>query len=175
MQRTLVTVLLVLILGAGESPEARPQAHAQPDALAPLQFLIGNWQAIDTPAGESGSFTFKPSVLGRIIVRTNEANYAATAERPASRHEDLLVIYEENGSLKADYFDSEAHVIRYVVQAPGPGSVTFISDPNPREARYRLTYAARPDGVLLGTFEIAPPGSPDGFKSYLSWKARRVS
>ena len=85
---------------------------AQSEALAPLRFLLGDWTAIDTQPGESGSFTFRLSVHDHVIVRTNEANYAAVAQRPASRHEDLLVIFLENGSLKADYFDSEGHVIR---------------------------------------------------------------
>src|SRR5437764_11298026 len=82
-------------------------ATAQTDSFAPLGFLLGEWRAIDTPAGETGAFAFTPAVQDRVIVRTNEANYAATAGRPASRHDDLLVIYSENGSLKADYFDNE--------------------------------------------------------------------
>ena len=54
-----------------------------------------------------------------------------------------------------------------------PQAVVFVSDPSSREPRYRLTYSMSPDGVLLGSFELAPPGSPDAFKPYLSWKARR--
>ena len=146
---------------------------AQADPFAPLRFLVGDWQAIDTPAGETGSFAFKLAVQDHVVVRTNEANYAATADRPASRHEDLLVIYSENGSLKADYLDSEAHVIRYAVDAREPNAVVFVSDPSPREPRYRLSYRAGAGGVLAGSFEIAAPGSPDAFKPYLTWKARR--
>jgi hypothetical protein len=157
---------------------------APEDPLAPLRFLVGDWIAIDTPAGETGSFTFTLAVQDRVLVRTNEANYAATQERAASRHEDLLLIYSQDGSLKADYFDSEGHVIRYAVsafttslpKAAGPAKqprqptgVLFLSDPNPREPRYILAS----DGVLGGSFEIAPTGSPESFKPYLSWKARR--
>jgi len=147
--------------------------RAPEDPLAPLRFLAGDWIAIDTPAGETGSFTFKLAVQDRVLVRSNEANYTATPERAASRHEDLLLIYSENGSLKADYFDSEGHVIRYAVQPRQPNAVVFLSDPGPREPRYRLTYTVASDGVLIGSFEIAPPGSPESFKPYLSWKARR--
>jgi hypothetical protein len=146
---------------------------AQADPFSRLRFLVGEWQAVDTRAGESGAFTFKLAVQDHVLIRTNEANYAATAERPASRHDDLLVIYAENGSLRGEYFDSEGHVIRYAVQPRGPNAVAFVSDANPREPRYRLTYSAGPDGALAGSFEIAPPGSPDGFKPYLAWKARR--
>jgi hypothetical protein len=148
-------------------------AWAQTDPLSPLRFLVGDWVAIDAPAGESGAFSFKPGVQDHVMVRTNEANYTATSERAASRHEDLLVIYPENGSLKTDYFDSEGHVIRYTVQPRQPDGVVFVSDPLPREPRYRLTYSRGTGGLLIGSFEIAPAGAPDAFKPYLSWKARR--
>src|SRR6266568_2261413 len=101
------------------------------DALSSLAFLIGDWQAVDTPPGESGRFTFKRAVQDHIMVRTNEATYAATAERPASRHDDLLVIYSERGSLRADYFDSEGHVIRYAVRPQNANVVVFVSEPSP--------------------------------------------
>ncbi|HMF95149.1 MAG TPA: hypothetical protein VKE96_12675 [Vicinamibacterales bacterium] len=147
--------------------------RAEADPFAPLRFLLGDWQAVDVPAGETGAFTFKLAVQDRVIVRTNEASYAATSGRPASRHDDLMVIYSENAALKAEYFDNEGHVIRYVVDTRVPNVVTFVSDPNAREPRYRLTYRAEPGGTLVGSFEVAPPGAPDAFKPYLSWKARK--
>ena len=159
-----ITVLLAVVVSAPLS--------AQSDPFARLQFLVGEWVAVETPAGESGSFTFKPDVQGHVIVRTNEANYAATADRPASRHDDLLVVYSENGALKADYFDSEGHVIRYAVTADSDHA-TLLSAPDPRQPRYRLSYRRDSSGMLLGTFEVAPPGSPEAFKPYLSWKAKR--
>ena len=165
MRRTL-TLALLIVWG-------HALVQAQTDPLSPLRFLIGDWQAFDTPPGESGAFAFKLAVQDRIIVRTNEAVYAATAERAASRHDDLLVIYSEKGSLKADYFDSEEHVIRYSVQARQDNGAVLVSHPNAAEPRYRLTYTIGAGGVLLGSFEIAPLGSPDAFKPYLSWKARK--
>src|SRR4051794_33511311 len=104
MERTLV---LALVLFA--SPAI---AGAQTDPLSPLHFLVGDWRAIETAPGETGAFAFKLSVQDRVIIRTNEAVDAAHAQRPASRHDDLMVIYAEDGSLKADYFDNEGHVIR---------------------------------------------------------------
>ena len=152
---------------------ALQRAAAQADAFAPLAFLLGEWQAVETPAGESGAFAFRLAVQDHVIIRTNEAVYAATADRPASRHDDLMVIFSENGSLKADYFDNEGHVIRYAVRAPSPGVVSFVSDPTPGEPRYRLTYRGAAGGTVAGSFEVAPPGSPEAFTTYLSWKARR--
>ena len=147
--------------------------HAQADAFARVRFLIGDWIAVDTPPGETGSFSFKLSVQDHVMIRTNEANYAATADRAASRHDDLLVMYVENGSLKADYFDSEGHVIRYAVRPDDADAVTLISEARPSEPRYRLTYRAGANGLLNGTFEIASPDAPSAFKPYLSWSARK--
>ena len=167
MRRILALMVLVGL--------AHVVVRAETDALSSLDFLIGDWHAVDTPAGESGAFTFKLAVQDHIMIRTNEATYAATAERPVSRHDDLLVIYGEGGSLRADYFDSEGHVIRYAVRPQSSKVVVFVSDLKPGEPRYRLTYSAAAGGVLLGSFEIASPAAPETFKPYLSWKARKVS
>jgi hypothetical protein len=166
MRRIAITAGTILLLASF--------VDAQGDPLAPLHFLLGDWTAVDVPAGETGTFSFKLAVQNHVIVRTNKARYAATAKRPASRHDDLLVIYNELGSLRAEYFDNEGHVIRYAVQ-PGPSrdAVVFISDPHPAEPRYRLAYTRGTDGLLRGSFELAPPSSPDAFQPYLTWKARR--
>jgi len=169
MRRT-ATAAAVLLLAASFARAAGT------DLLSPLHFLLGEWIAVNTPAGESGSFSFRLEVQNHVIVRRNEARYDATPERAASRHDDLLVIYNEGGSLKADYFDSEGHVIRYAVQPrSADGGVVLVSTPAPGEPRYRLTYTRGADGILVGSFEIAAPGSPEAFKPYLSWKARRRS
>jgi hypothetical protein len=34
---------------------------------------------------------------------------------PATRHDDLVAIHVDGGRVKADYFDSDGRVIRYVV------------------------------------------------------------
>ena len=154
---------------------ANVQAHAQsaaPVDLAALRFLLGEWNAIDTSPGERGGFAFSLGVQNRVMTRTNYAIYDARDGRPASRHDDLMVIYVENGTIKADYFDSEQHVIRYVVQRRGDREVTFVSEPDASEPRYQLSYTAQPDGSLAGRFEIAAPGASE-FKPYLSWTARK--
>jgi len=163
---TIVVMSIVAVATARAQPGARPE-------LTSLGFLIGDWTAVDTPPGESGEFTFSLGVQDRIMTRTNFANYAARDGRPASRHDDFMIIYGEGSELKADYFDSEQHVIRYVVQPRSDHEVVFASEAKPSEPRYRLSYTARSDGTLAGQFEVAPPGQPDGFKLYLSWMARK--
>lgn len=161
----LASLPLIMLTGTtrGESPAA----------LASLQFLVGQWEAIGDQAGATGGFTFAPSVQDRVIVRTNYSNTPATAGKPASRHDDLMVIYVEAGVVKADYFDSEGHVIHYVAAARS-AEVVFLSEVKASEPRYRLIYRRGSANALNGTFDVAPPGKPDSFESYLSWTAQRV-
>src|SRR5882672_4957712 len=109
----MLSLLVTLLLLIGAQTAGVPPASV-PAALAPVQFLLGDWDAIDTAPGETGGFAFVTGVQGRVIVRTNTAHYAATDRRPESRHDVLMIIYADGTALKADYFDSEGHVIRYL-------------------------------------------------------------
>ena len=164
--RALGSVSLALCMLTGT---ARGQS---PATLASFQFLLGQWEGIGDQAGATGGFTFAPSVQDRVIVRTNYSNTPPNGGKPASRHDDLMVIYIDAGVVKANYFDSEDHVIRYVAEARS-GEVVFVSEIKPSEPRYRLTYTRRSE-TLVGKFEMAPPGKPESFSPYLSWTARKV-
>jgi hypothetical protein len=165
--RQVGSVLLVFFALTGGLRAERPAP------LARLQFLAGEWEGIGDQAGATGGFTFAPSVQDRIIVRTNHSITPGTGGTPGSRHDDLMVIYVEADLVKADYFDSEGHVIRYLADAR-PGEVMFVSEIRASEPRYRLTYRQGPSSTLTGTFEVAPPGTPDAFGLYLSWTARKL-
>jgi hypothetical protein len=150
-------------------------AHAQTRAdLSALSFLLGDWDAISSAAGERGAFNFTLAIQDRVIVRTNYATYPAQDGKPATRHDDLMVIFVEDGVLKANYFDSEQHVIRYIIDARGPGDVVFVSEARAGEPRYRLSYTQAPNGQIKGSFEIAAPGAPDEFTPMFAWTARRL-
>jgi hypothetical protein len=150
---------------------AQAQSRAE---LSALDFLLGDWDAIELPAGESGAFNFSLAVQDRIIIRTNYAKYPARDGKPATRHDDLMVIFVEGDALKADYFDSEQHVIHYVMQSRAPKDVVFVSQAKAGEPRYRLSYTLMANGQLKGTFEIASSEGSDDFKPLLAWTARKL-
>jgi hypothetical protein len=160
MRRLLAVVLL----------SATTSWAASPAELEPFSFLIGEWPSSGTgqPGEGKGTAVFARSLQDRVIVRTSFAQY------PGSRHDDLMVIYGAAGGVRADYYDSEGHVIRYAVTSPASGHAVFVSDPMPGALRFRLTYRMQSADTLKGEFDIAPPNAPDTFKPYLSWESRRA-
>src|SRR5262245_6213527 len=80
------------------------QAPASTQLAAPLEafaFLLGEWTAVPGAAGETGGFVFTSDVQGRVIRRTNHASYPAVQGRPASRHDDLMVMAVDNDVVRA--------------------------------------------------------------------------
>jgi len=169
-RRTVVSAAVVLALVFGA---VGVRAQQVPAALAPLGFLIGTWEALDDSEGSTGKATFEAALGNRVLLRKSYAHTPASARGPASFHEDLMVIVaDESGGVRADYYDNEGHVIRYAVTSPTPGTAVFVSDLAAGQPRYRLTYRSVASGNVKGEFAIAPSGSPDGFKAYLTWEVR---
>jgi hypothetical protein len=160
-----------------KNPEDKPPSGGIPagSPLRALEFLLGRWQAEAKPGEPSGEFAFTPELQSRVIVRTNYSEYPATQETPASRHDDLMIIYaDEGGAMRADYYDSEGHVIHYRVDIPESGLAVFLCEPGPSAPGFRLSYRLDESGRMFGTFEVAPPGAPATFNPYLSWSAFRL-
>jgi hypothetical protein len=177
MKRTLRLLLVVIAVGLLPPTSARGGEEKKGD-WGPLQFLVGDWVGGGggQPGQGEGEFTFHPDLEGRVLVRKSYAAYPATQDRPASRHEDLMVVYRESegGPLRAIYFDNEGHVIRYAVTArPGKSAVEFLSEASTSGPRFRLTYAKTGIDSVDIAFEIAPPGEPDAFSKYIDAKAKR--
>jgi hypothetical protein len=163
-------VLLVNLVAAQQSPKT--------SSLDELQFLIGEWEGVGEggPGAGKGVFSFAFDLQNKAIVRKNYAEYPPTANRPAVRHDDLIVIYLDRASnqIRANYFDSEGQQINYkVTPSSDHEAVTFLSESSASQPRYRLSYRKSQDGTLSGKFEIAPPGQSEVFKTYLEWIARK--
>ncbi|MCE5311085.1 MAG: hypothetical protein LLG20_25890 [Acidobacteriales bacterium] len=151
---------------------------AQPssvDRLKPLHFLLGEWAGAGQgqPGTGSGGFKFEKDLDGKILIRRGRLDFPATKDRPGFVHTDLTVVYSSPAGLSASYFDNEGHYIRYRVDAGADQNiVTFLSDNVPGTPRYRLIYRKETDGVRM-TFEIAPPGQPEAFKTYVEGRLTR--
>jgi len=151
---------------------------AEPSELQPLAFLVGEWPASGSgqPGAGSGAAVFRRDLQDRVILRTNYAEYPPAGGKPASRHDDFMIIYVgAGGNVRADYYDNEGHVIRYAVHSPAAGQAVFLSEATGSEPRFRLTYKLEADGALGGEFEVAPPGTPEAFKSYLTWRSHKTT
>jgi hypothetical protein len=143
-----------------------------------LKFLEGDWvgDGSGEPGQGTGGFSFHLDLQGKILVRKSYAEYPATKDKPAYRHDDLMVFYYDDASagMRADYFDNEGHTIHYRVQVAADGkSCSMVSDPIPNTPTYRLSYSEVEPGRVKLKFEIAPPGDPPQFKTYIDASARR--
>ncbi len=155
-------------------------------AAVPLAAFAGEpvWDAVDSLKGEwtgegtgepgkgIGSFSFTRELQGKLLVRRNRAEYPAAKDRLAFVHEDWMVVYRDSGVVRATYYDSEDHVIQYSVSRDGP-RIVFLSEASPNAPRYRLTYELSGASRVKIKFEIAPPGKPEEFRTYIEAAAFR--
>jgi hypothetical protein len=164
-------MLLLLVSAAGA------RADTKGDPWAAFRFLIGDWvgEGDGTPAKGSGGFSLKPELDGKILVRKNRAEYPAAGTKPATVHEDLMVIQiDKKDGPQATYWDNEGHVIQYGITPSADGnSLVFLSTAVAGQPRFRLTYAKAEKQSVTIKFEIATPDKPDDFKTYINAKANR--
>jgi hypothetical protein len=130
-------------------------AQTSDTRLAPFEFMVGKWKGAGTgdPGAGQGAFSFLPELNGRILVRRSFNQLAS-----GPRHEDLMIVYPDDKTPRAIYFDTEGHTIKYNVSFPARNIAVFDSDDAPG---YRLTYTLE-GRDLNGKFEV-------GGKTYLTW------
>ncbi len=151
-----------------------PQAHAA-DAPSALSFLVGEWTGTGSggPGLGVGTFSFEPDLDGQVLVRRAHSEYPATQQRPATVHDDLMIVYSDQS--KAVYFDNEGHVIHYDISVdPTTKIATFVSTDPPPSPLFRLTYKPNSGDELDIRFDIAMDGRRTSLKSYLTGTVHRV-
>jgi hypothetical protein len=139
------------------------------------QYLIGEWIGAGggAPGQGEGIMTFQFDLQEQVLLRRNHVEFPSTPERPAFAHDDLTVIYpDQQGRLRASYFDNEGHAISYSVTS-NETALILVSDPEPSAPRFRTTYLKGALGSVITRFEIAPPGNPDAFTIYVEGSAKR--
>ncbi len=164
------SLLLALALAFAAGAARAEDKKAPLEALEPL---VGQWEGHGSgqPGATTGApFDFHFALEGRLLVRKSASDYPAQGDRPATHHEDLLIIWADGPKLFAKYWDNEGHVIDYAVTHTG-SHVQFLSSGAPA---FRLIYQLVEADALKIEFGISPAGKPDGFKTYLSGSARRI-
>jgi len=107
-----------------------------------------------------------------VLVRKSHTEFPATTDRPASVHEDLMIIYPDYTGIvsKAIYFDNEGHTINYAITF-ADNTIVFTSDAMPNAPRFRLSYIPVDANTVNIKFEMASPQSPEVFKTYIEGKS----
>jgi hypothetical protein len=166
MYRLLMMIFVLSSVVSAQSPKNNW------DAWEPY---LGTWSGTGSgePGQGAGDFSFAPELQGTVLARHSYAEYPATKDKPAYRHDDLMVIYSTpEHKTRADYWDNEGHVIRYDVEVLD-GKLVFVSDAAQPGPRFRLTYVKTGENTLKLTFAIAPPTDRDNFKTYIEATAQR--
>ncbi len=178
MGRSISIGAIVILISCIFSGVVSAQAPVPGDPWAGWRYLLGPW--VGEGGGEQtgqggGTFSFALDLQNKIMVRKAHSEYPATADNPATVHDDLMVLYREGpGLFRANYYDNEGHVINYAAEfSPDTTDLIFTSDDVKGNARFRLTYHKVADDTVNILFEIAPPGKPDQFTVYLQGRAHR--
>ena len=142
-------------------------------------FFLGEWTWVGggQPGQGRGVSTFRSELDGTVLVRKTHLDYAATKQRAAFAHDDVIYVYHDplNDSVRAIFFDREGHVILYrVTVAPDGSSIEFLSDAAPDGTRCRMTYRKTGTDSVTEKFEIAPAEKPYDFTTYVDFRATRV-
>ncbi len=173
-----VAVTRVLVCAALALGLAGPAPSVAGEVLGPhWGQLVGDWVAEGggQPGRGEGGSSFRFELQERVLVRRAWATYPG-ANGETVRHEDLLVISAgpSPGEAKASYWDNEGHQISYTATWSEDGStVTFLSEIRAAEPRYRLVYSGLSGTAPVVTFSVAPPGSPEAFRPYVTGTLRR--
>lgn len=157
-------MMLSIVLAA-----AAPAALAQPAPtlkapLAGIGFLVGDWtggegKVLDTGGTSTGASHVTVQADGWMLLRQDHNQLFDAHGKPAGGFSQVMVVYPEGGTLRADYADGEGHVIHYVSATVTPGrSVVFNGAVTPGQPTFRLAYALTPAGDLAVEFGMAPPG-----------------
>jgi hypothetical protein len=150
------------------------QTASKPD-WSSWEPYLGTWSASGTgePGLAAGEFTFQPELQGAVLARHSYAQYPATKQKPAYRHDDLMMIYPtRSGGTAASYWDNEGHHIQYRVEMMD-GKLVLTSTERQPGPRFRLKYEKTGPDALKLTFEIAPPTDRANFKTYIEASAQR--
>ena len=137
-------------------------------------WLIGTWvgEGSGQPGEGNGSFSFSLNLDRNIIERKSHTEFPPANGKPASLHEDLLIVYHgaEGAADKAIYFDNEGHVINYAISY-SEKSIVLTSEKVQGMPFFRLVYTLLEGGKVNTRFEMSRDGV--NFTSYIEGKSKK--
>jgi hypothetical protein len=162
-----IAIIAVLLFGLSH-PEAQNQSNSKAESVpgtnkldSKWSELVGEWAGEGTgnPGNGAGTSSFQFDLQKQVLGRSH-SEYPAAGGRPATVHDDLMVIYAGTGEeSRAIYFDNEGHVIEYAATRSVAGdTLTFLSKPTSGTPQFRLTYKKVDAQTMTVEFEMAPPG-----------------
>jgi hypothetical protein len=138
-------------------------------------WLIGEWRGEGSgqPGQGSGTFSFSFDLDRNILIRKSHSEYPATASKPKTIHNDLMIVYlDVTGSPnKAIYFDNEGHTISYTISY-SEKSIVMTSDKIPDTPVFRLVYTLLDSETVNTRFEMSQDG--DKFMPYIEGKSKKI-
>jgi hypothetical protein len=105
-----------------------------------------------------GSSTIEPAAGGGALLRRDHTEIVHADGTPAGAFDQIMLIYPEGGTLRADYTDGQ-HVIHYASAKIVPGrSVTFVTNGTATAPAFHLTYTLTDESTLVVDFATEAPG-----------------
>ncbi len=165
--RTKLIVIFILLFSTTSYAQ-------QSGTWAKWQWLIGEWHGEGTgkPGQGTGTFSFKPDLDAKILMRKSHSEYPATAGKPAIIHDDLMIVYPDYSGVpsKAIYFDNEGHTINYSI-AYADNTIIMTSEKIPDVPTFRLTYTLLESETVNTKFEMSRDGTT--FMTYVEGKSKK--
>ncbi len=156
--------LAIALAGSAGAAHAQTATPTFKPALAAVSFLIGDWSGekgvvADTGGTSTGVSRITVEANGAVLLRRDRTNLFDKAGRPSGGFDQIMMIYPEAGTLRADYSDG-THIIHYTQADVAPGkSISFSSARQPGAPVFRLTYALTAPDTLSVTFGMTAPGA----------------
>ncbi len=138
-------------------------------------WLVGEWKGEGSgqPGQGGGTFSFQTDLDGKIIVRKSHSEYPASGNRPATIHDDLMIVSLDcsGNPTKAIYFDNEGHTINYTISY-APNTIVLTSEKMPNVPVFRLTYSLLDNQMVNTKFEMSQDG--EKFTTYVEGKSKKI-
>jgi len=139
-------------------------------------WLIGDWKGEGSgqPGEGGGTFSFRPDLDGKILVRKSHSEYPASGNRPSTIHDDLMIVSLDFNCnpTKAIYYDNEGHIINYTITY-SLKTIILLSEKTPNVPIFRLTYSLLDDQRVNTKFEMSQDG--EKFMTYIEGKSIKVN